>query len=77
MKFYENHIDGTMVILVLLLFLYRTILKADCTLGSCVKQHNDVGLSISFLATQPWVFEINKLCLAFELRLRNLCIYFI
>lgn len=28
-------------------------------LGSCVKQHYDVGMYISSLVTEPWVFEIN------------------
>lgn len=32
-------------------------------MGSCVKRHCDVGLSISLLATQPWLFEINMICL--------------
>ena len=46
----------------------RTILTRAWTLGSCVKQQCDVGMSISLLATQPMLFEINKICLAFELR---------
>lgn len=43
--------------------------------NSCVKQQFDVGLFISLLATQLRLFEINKVCLAFELRLRNLYIF--
>lgn len=44
------------------------------TWGSCVKQKYDVGLSIALLTTQPWIVEINEICLAFKLKQRDLCI---
>lgn len=31
--------------------------------------------SISLLATQPRLFELNTICMGFELRLRNLCVF--
>lgn len=53
----------------------KNILTGAWTLESYVKKQSDVGLSISLLATQPRVFEINKICLSFELRLRKLCLF--
>ena len=44
----------------------RTILTRAWTLDSGVKEQCDVGLSISLKATQPLLFEINKIFLAFE-----------
>lgn len=50
------------------IFIYRTILTRVWILDSCGKQQSDVGLPIwSLLATQPQIFEINNICMAFEL----------
>lgn len=46
----------------------RTILTGAWTQGSCVEQKFEVGLSISLLATRPWLFEIDMICLAYELK---------
>lgn len=43
-------------------YIFRTIFNKSLTLGRCVKQHCDIGLSISLLAIQLWVFEINTVC---------------
>lgn len=51
----------------------RTILTRAWTMGSCVEQQCDVSMSILLSATR--LFDINKICVAFELRLRNRCIF--
>lgn len=52
----------------------RTILTIAWTLGSCVKQHCEVDLSIPLLATWSLLFEIDKICRANELCIHNQCI---
>lgn len=43
--------------------------------GSCYKNERDLDFSISLLATQHLLFEVNNMCVAFEQMLRNLCTF--
>lgn len=44
-------------------YFIKTILTGVWTLSICVKQHCDVDMSISLKVSQPWLSEINKICL--------------
>lgn len=48
----------------------------NCIFKCFISSHQcDVGLSISLLACQLWLYGISKTCLTFELRLCNLSIF--
>lgn len=54
---------------------FITILTRAWTVVSCVQQQCDVCLSIQSLSTRPWLFEIDNICLPFDLRLCNMCLF--
>lgn len=49
-----------------------TISKGAWTLGNNFKQQCDIGLTIAFLGTKLWLFEINKVYLASTTQTMNI-----